>query len=106
MAMNSVSTEVTTKSTPATDHTTNATNQGSNVTNATANQGPETTSKNTSITPEHTSSGKVVGIVLGLAAIVTLMLLSFLPPAVNSGAKTFRSLSVGRIRRLTNSLKT
>lgn len=70
MARNSISTEVTTERTSATTHT------------------AKKASKNTSDqTPTPTSSGKVVGVVLGLAAIVTLMLLSFLGPAVNSGAK-------------------
>ncbi|MDU7286412.1 hypothetical protein [Corynebacterium kroppenstedtii] len=85
MASNSVSTEVTTQSTSATTQATNTTadhiaNQAPNSTN----QASKTTSDQT---PAHTSSGKVVGIVLGLAAVVTLMLLSFLAPAVNSGAK-------------------
>lgn len=70
MARNSISPEVTTERTSATTHTANK------------------ASKNASDqTPTPTSSGKVVGVVLGLAAIVTLMLLSFLGPAVNSGAK-------------------
>lgn len=91
MASNSVSTEVTTQrssaTTQATEHATNSTNEASNTA---TNQAPNSTkqaSENTSKTTEHTSSGKVVGIVLGLAAVVTLMLLSFLAPAVNSGAK-------------------
>lgn len=46
----------------------------------------ETTAEEPSATTR-TSSRKVVGIVFGLAAIVTLMLLSFLAPSVNSGAK-------------------
>ena len=80
MASNSVSTEVTTRSTSATTQATErATNQAPNSTNQ--------ASKDTEQTTEHTSSGKVVGIVFGLAAVVTLMLLSFLAPAVNSGAK-------------------
>lgn len=82
--MSSVSTEVTTQRTSATTQGTNtttehATNQAPNATNQASGTTPKTT--------EHTSAGKVVGIVLGLAAIVTLMLLSFLGPAVNSGAK-------------------
>lgn len=70
MARNSISPEVTTERTSATTHTANK------------------ASKNASDqTPTPTSSEKVVGVVLGLAAIVTLMLLSFLGPVVNSGAK-------------------
>ncbi|ACR18292.1 ABC transporter permease [Corynebacterium kroppenstedtii] len=84
MAMNSGSTEVTTKSAQATTHATNTTES---TTNQAPNNATNEASTNTSKTTEHTSAGKVVGIVLGLPAIVTLMLLSFLAPAVNSGAK-------------------
>ena len=38
-------------------------------------------------TPERASNGRIIGVVLALTAVITLMLLSFLAPVMNSGPK-------------------